>query len=304
MQNNFKKGLLFAILAAVISGFSIFYNKLVLVKGIDSLIFNILKNGGVAILFTLFLLSNQQSRLDLKKTLTKDWLKLLLIGVIGGSIPFFLFFEGLKHTSALNATLIQKSLFVWVALLAIPLLGEKLSIWQAAGFGLLIFGNLFIGGFKGFLGNTAEMMIFTATLFWTVEVILVKKFMNGAAYMILAWGRMFFGTLLLVLFAVFTHKIQLLTKVTSSQLMSIAGSVVFLSFYVGFWYKSLKLAPATVVTSVLVLATPITNILTAVFITHSLVTFPVTNLLATIVGVLGISLFTRNDILNKVKNES
>lgn len=304
MSGNFKKGLMFVILAATISGFSVFYNKLVLVKGIDSLIFNILKNGGVAILFTLFLLSSTQSRLDLKKTLTKDWFKLLLIGVIGGSIPFFLFFEGLKYTSALNATLIQKSLFVWVALLAIPLLGERLSIWQAAGFGMLIFGNLFIGGFKGFLGNTAELMIITATLFWTVEVILVKKFMSGIAPMILAWGRMFFGTLLLVLFAIFTNKIQLLTKVTGSQLMSIAGSVVFLSLYVGAWYNSLKLAPATVVTSVLVLATPITNILSAVFITHSLIAFPVTNLLATVVGVLVIALFARRDILNKAKNES
>jgi uncharacterized membrane protein len=53
MNPQTKKGILFAVLAACISGVSIFYNKLVLVKGIDPLIFNIIKNGGVALILSL-----------------------------------------------------------------------------------------------------------------------------------------------------------------------------------------------------------------------------------------------------------
>ena len=52
-----KKGIIFAIITAVISGFSIFYNKLIIVKGIDPLIFNIIKNGGVALILSCFLLT-------------------------------------------------------------------------------------------------------------------------------------------------------------------------------------------------------------------------------------------------------
>ena len=49
MTGNIKKGIIFSFLTAGISGFSIFYNKLVITQGIDPIIFNLLKNGGVAL---------------------------------------------------------------------------------------------------------------------------------------------------------------------------------------------------------------------------------------------------------------
>src|SRR3989344_103933 len=87
-------GILFALLAALISGISIFYNKLVIVRSIDPLIFNIIKNGGTALILSLFLLRRRQ---DIRITIIKDnlWKKLVLTGIIGGSIPFILFFQGL-----------------------------------------------------------------------------------------------------------------------------------------------------------------------------------------------------------------
>ena len=45
---------------------------------------------------------------------------------IGGSVPFVLFFEGLARATATQAAFIQKTLVVWVALLAVPLLRERL----------------------------------------------------------------------------------------------------------------------------------------------------------------------------------
>ena len=129
MNPQTKKGIFFAVLAACISGVSIFYNKLVLVKGIDPLIFNIIKNGGVAILLSALLLSIPQ-RKNLLKLSSATWGKLFLIGIIGGCIPFILFFEGLKAVPAINANLIHKSLFIWVTAAAIPILGERLSLWQ------------------------------------------------------------------------------------------------------------------------------------------------------------------------------
>ena len=54
-----------------------------------------------------------------------QWLGLLGVGVIGGSVPFVLFFEGLARAEATQAAFIQKTLVVWVALLAVPLLRER-----------------------------------------------------------------------------------------------------------------------------------------------------------------------------------
>src|SRR3989344_1632606 len=175
MKNAIRKGALFALLTATISGFSIFYNRQVIVKGIDPLIFNIIKNGGVALILSLFLLSRIGPK-QLIRRVESEWKKLLIIAIIGGSIPFYLFFEGLKQTSAINATLIHKTMFVWVAAIALPLLSERLSLLQITGFIAVAYGNLFIGGFSGFSHNKGELLIAAATLFWALEAVLVRKF--------------------------------------------------------------------------------------------------------------------------------
>ena len=50
------------------------------------------------------------------------------VGVIGGSVPFVLFFEGLARAEATQASFIQKTLVIWVALLAVPLLRERFGV--------------------------------------------------------------------------------------------------------------------------------------------------------------------------------
>jgi len=54
-------------------------------------------------------------------------LKLVLVGFIGGSIPFLLFFYGLKLTVASKAAFIHKTLFLWVSVLAFIFLKERLT---------------------------------------------------------------------------------------------------------------------------------------------------------------------------------
>lgn len=284
MSKNLQKGLVFSILTAAISGFSIFYNKLIIVQGIDPLIFNILKNGGVAIVLTILLFPVFQ-RKKLLSLSPSQWKKLLLIGFIGGFAPFVLYFEGLKQVSAINANLIHKTLFIWVAVMALPVLKEKLKFWQILGFLIVAWSNLFIGGFSGFTGNRGEIMIYAATLLWSLETIIAKIALKDTDSQIVAWGRMFIGSLFLIILALAQNKLVLLTRLNSSQITPVIGSVLLLTGYVYFWFKSLKSAPATIVTSVLILATPITNILSAIFITHNFPQPQVINLVFTLLGV-------------------
>lgn len=288
MNKNIKQGIIFSLITAIISGFSIFYNKLVITKGIDPLIFNIIKNGGVAVILSVILLSKPKSLL--KKQFNK--LKyLILIGLVGGSIPFYLFFAGLRMADAVNANLIHKTLFIWVAFLAIPFLGEKLQYRQILGYILIFSSNLFLGGFSGFKFNSGELMILTATLLWSIENIIAKLVLKKTDSNLVAWGRMFFGCLFLLALAIYNGKISLLTKINITDTLPIFTSVILLTTYIVSWYKALKLAPATLVTSILILATPITNILTAVFITHSLLPIQIYNGLFSILGVIIVSFF-------------
>ncbi len=284
-----KKGIIFALITAIISGFSIFYNKLVITKGIDPLIFNIIKNGGVALILSCFLLTFTER----KKIFTlkpSQWKKLLAIGFIGGFVPFVLYFEGLKSVASTNANLIHKTLFIWVAMMAVPILKEKLSILQIMGYLLVAWSNLFIGGFTSFSGNSGEIMILAATLLWSVENIIAKIALKDIESGIVTWGRMFIGSIFMSLLAITQNKLILITRLNPSQVLPIAGSILLLTGYVYFWFKALKFAPATIVTSVLILATPITNILSAIFITHNLPQIQIVNALFTLFGLTLITL--------------
>lgn len=292
MKTKLSQGILLAILAAIVSGFSIFYNKLVLVKGIDPLIFNVLKNGGVALLLSGLLVMRGQlpKLLSLSK---KQWLKLWLIAIIGGSLPFVLYFEGLQSVSAINANLIQKTLFIWVAMLAVPFLGERLSKIQIIGYSVVAWSNLFIGGFSGISWSRAEAMILIATLLWSLENIIAKITLKDLDSTLVVWARMFLGGVILTSIALFQGKIGLLIKVHPDQLLVICGSIALLTMYVRFWYKALALAPATLVTSILILATPITNVLSAVFVTHAIAMPQLINLIGTALGLYLVTLFSK-----------
>lgn len=266
-MTNKSKGIYLALLTTVVSGFSIFYNKIA-VSNIDPLIFTTVKNGLAAIFLTSILIIRKspiKASLQLKN---KDWLKLFIIGLIGGSIPFALFFIGLSHIPAINANLIQKTLFLWVAILAIPLLGEKLTAPQMLGFLLIFISNFFIGGFKNFTASIYEIMIMMATVLWAIENIIAKKTLKDLSPSIVAWGRMFFGVIILMFIVFFQGKTHRIFQLSLAQISVGVISSLLLTAYVLSWYSALSKAPAILVTVILTLATIVTNLLTVFFINH------------------------------------
>jgi drug/metabolite transporter (DMT)-like permease len=286
MNNNYKKGIIFAVITALISGLSIFYNKQILITGVDPLILNILKNGGAAIILSLLLITGKpkQNIFKLKKA---EWVKLLSIAIIGGSIPFLLYFEGLKSVSAINANLIHKSLFIWVAILALPFLGEKLNLLQVTGYIILVWGNLLFGGINNINVGKGEILIFSATLLWSLENIIAKKMLKNIDSKIVGWARMFIGVLLLTAFVITNNKLHLIFGLNPKYIIPIAGSALFLAIYVSCYFKALKYTPATLVTSILILGTPVTNILNSLFILHNI---PQSTLISALISVIGIML--------------
>lgn len=233
----------YAFLAAIISGLSIYINKFAVAAVPSPILFTALKNLLVGLVF-LFLVK--------KFVLSK---KLILISVLGGALPFYLFFTGLSQILAVNGAILQKTLIIWVTLLAVPLLKEKLTFTNLIAVGLLFLGNIFVGGFKGFVFSAGEIMVLGSAVLWSVETILIKKFnldINTTAVF-----RMLGGSLILLPFA----PVSQVVNFSSFQWFWILATSAILFAYVSLWLRALKNLPAITVTSILVLSTLITNLL-------------------------------------------
>jgi len=281
-----KKGIYLVLITAVISGLAGWFNKFGLaVVAKNAYQYTTLKNVVVALILSLIILTPWLWP-KLKKLTKKDWGKLILIGLIGGSIPFLLFFKGLSLTSAVSASFIHKTLFIWVAILAWPILKEKISKLQFVALGILLFGNVIFEGFKGLSWGLAETLIFIATIFWAAETIIAKIILKDISALVLAWGRMFFGALFLIGFLVLTQNTAGLLILNYSQIGWLMLVSLLLIGYVITWYSALKKLPATVVTCVLVLASPLTTFLNSAFVTHKLVNQNIWGVVMILVGVL------------------
>ncbi|MBD3304602.1 EamA family transporter [Candidatus Woesearchaeota archaeon] len=258
-----KKGHAFVLLTALISGVSIFVNKFG-VEGINPYLFTWSKNILVVLLlFSLLILFK-----DLKtfKTLNnKQWLKLVAIGFFGGSIPFLLFFKGLSMSPSSTAALLHKSMFIFVSALAVLFLKEKMNKGFIVAAILLFAGNLFLLKLTNLSFGIPELLILIAVLFWSTETIISKNTLKELPSNVVAFGRMFFGAIFILIFLLATGNMGQFLELTLPQLGWIALTSAFLLLYVTTWYAGLKYTPASVAASILVLGSAITTILSIAY---------------------------------------
>ena len=96
------RGLAFAIGAALISGLAIYLNAFAVKQLPDAAVFTTLKNAIAAIILIAVALGLGAAR-DVRLIDRRSWPAVLAVGVIGGSVPFILFFTGLAQASAPSA---------------------------------------------------------------------------------------------------------------------------------------------------------------------------------------------------------
>ncbi|MBU0732306.1 DMT family transporter [Patescibacteria group bacterium] len=255
-----SKGLYLVLATAVISGVSIFINQYS-VKVVNPYIFTGLKNIMVAVLlFGLIIILSQWK--NLKKLNKKNWLTLVLIGLIGGSIPFLMFFKGLEMTSGPEASYIHKFLFVFIALLAPIFLKEYWRWHYIIGVAALVIGSILLFDINGlFQWQTGSLLIVGATFLWAVENMISKKAIAKISPQIVAWGRMFFGSIFIVAFWAYTEQLGSLATLELNQIYWVLLTAVLLFGYVTTWYTGLKYIPLTYAAAILALGAPITALL-------------------------------------------
>ncbi len=199
------------------------------------------------------------------------WAGLAYVGIVGGGIAFVLFFEGLADTTATPAAFWRDTLVVWVAVLALVFLHERVAWWNVAAIAVLVAGQVAISGGVGHLAaDRGEVLVLAATLLWAVEVVVAKRLLRDVAPAALALVRMGIGALTLIVYLAATGTLHVLVAFHVTQVGWALLTGILLAAYVGTWMTALARARAVDVTSVLVGSALITALIQAAAGTTSL----------------------------------
>lgn len=256
-MTTLRWGVLLALATAAISGISIFVSGLAVKQLPDPAVFTTLKNGVAALLLIGLALATVRPA-AVRSVSRRSWGWLAVIGIIGGSVPFLLFFTGLSMASAPSAAFIHKTLFIWVALLAVPMLGERLGFVQLGALAVLLVGQALILTPAGVSWGPGETMIAAATLLWAAETIVAKRVLKTVPSGIVGVARLGIGLVVLVGYLAVTGSLGSIAALSATQWTWVLITGLLLSGYVATWYAALQRAPASLVTAILVLGAPVT----------------------------------------------
>jgi drug/metabolite transporter (DMT)-like permease len=269
-----QTGVMLAIATALISGFAVFINgygvRAWVAEGVASpTTYTTFKNliAALALLGVGLIATRRHSSKGLTRPAsTKQWLGLGAVAVIGGSVAFALFFEGLARASSVQAAFLHKTLLIWVGILAVGFLHEKVKPIHIAAVCLLVWGQfVLVGGLGGFSFGIGEAMIFGATLLWSVEIVIAKRLLSSLSSTTVAVARMAGGAALLVMWGWLGGGFGAMGALALTQIGWVLVTGLVLAGYVGTWYAALARAPALDVTAVLVGGAVITAVLRYVF---------------------------------------
>ena len=107
----------------------------------------------------------------------------MLTGLFGGLVYAILCYAGFFYAPAAHAAVLMPgSLPLWTALLAVPLLGERITAARALGLGCIVAGDLVVGGsgllsaFDGGQVWKGDLIFMSAAFCWSAYSVLARRF--------------------------------------------------------------------------------------------------------------------------------
>lgn len=243
-------GYRFAAVAAAISGFSIYVSSLGVKVLPDATLYTTLKNAvaGLALLVPVVVLARCRREL---RTLDRRQLGgLAILAVVGGSVPYVLFFRGLQLTTASTGSLLNHAQFLVVAALAVPLLRERINRPAWLGLGLLGAGTL-AGSDLGTLHlNEGAALVLASTVLFGAGVVLTRRLLADLSPELVMAAKMSAGAVLLAAYAAFTGHLAQLPALTAAQWAFALGTGFILLGFTTATTLALQRAPALSVTAI------------------------------------------------------
>ncbi|HTT72993.1 MAG TPA: DMT family transporter [Thermoplasmata archaeon] len=252
-------GLGLVLVTALVSGVSTFVNFYA-VAGTNSDAFVTVRNLATAgLLVPVALVAGGFSGPRLRG---RDWAALAIIGLVGGAIPFLLFFHGLALATgaggAATASFVYRTLFLMASVFGFVFLRERISARWAIAAGLLLVGNVLLLSLVAPLWTPGTLYVLGATLLWAAEYTLSRRVLRDLRATTVGLGRMGFGAGFLVVYLVATAQLGAVGALSPGQWGWVAISALLLAAFVASWYAGLKRVDVGTATSVLVLGFPIT----------------------------------------------
>lgn len=260
------RGLLLILVTAIVSGVSTYVN-LFAVGSTSSSAFVTTRNLLVAL--ALVPVAIVFGRGAMAKLTRAHWGRLALIGLIGGAIPFLLFFRGLQLAAAggggITVSFLYRTLFLMAMLLGIGALGERFRARVAVGAALLLAGNALLLSFTEPIWTDGTGYVLAATALWAVEYTISRWTLKDLPSSTVAIGRMGFGALFLIVYEAATFQLSAVGRFSGTEWLWIGISAAFLTVFVITWYAGLREVEVGTATAVLTLGFPITYALTVAF---------------------------------------
>ena len=281
-------GLVLVLLTALVSGVSTFAN-LYAIKGTSSDAFVTVRNIVVAAAFVpVALVAARYLRAPALRP--ADWARLVVIGLIGGAIPFLLFFHGLALASAakgsLTASFVYRTLFLFATVFGVVFLAERFHWRVALAAGLLLGGNVLLLSFTAPVWTDGSLYVLAATILWAAEYTLSKRTLRDLPSTTVMLGRMGFGAVFLAGYLALTAQWATVATFSSASWDWVGISAALLIAFVATFYAGLKRVDVGVATSVLVLGFPVTWLLSVLVQGSSFTVGQALGVVAIVVGVV------------------
>ena len=260
-----RHGVALALAAAGVSGIAVFVNGEAVGRFPSPTTYTTAKNlvaGSLLLVIAMSVAARRPHHTDERPTPDRRVAWLAVVAVIGGAIPFVLFFEGLARASSTDAAFLHKTLVIWAAILATVVLRERLTGWHVAAIALLVGGHAALTGGLGSLRlGVGEVMILVATLCWAVELVLVKRLLRTVPTPVVAAVRLGGGSVVLVAWLGATARLGELAGLSAAQWAWVALTGSILAAFVSLWFAALARAPVIDVAAILVVGAVVTGVL-------------------------------------------
>jgi drug/metabolite transporter (DMT)-like permease len=201
-KRSARFGYVFAALAAVIGGVAVYVNSLGVKTFADPVLYTALKDGFVGLVLLVPLVFSAGWRAEYRRLDRKTWAWMVALALTGGSIPFALFFSGLKMTTAATGAVLNHFQFVLVAIIAVVFLREKIRPAMWAGFAVLLLGTMLGTNLHALKWNAGAWLIGASTVLFAIDFVIAKHLLRGLATLTVMTARMTIGTAMLFVYVI------------------------------------------------------------------------------------------------------
>jgi drug/metabolite transporter (DMT)-like permease len=235
------------------------------------------------------------------KPLKKDWkilwqhkAVLLLLAVTGVAGYNTIIYFALQFTTSINASVVNSTTPLFIAIFAIFILKEKLSFHQIAGIILSVLGISFIisrGSIDAFLSwsiNAGDLFVLTAVLLWAMYSVIGKKYSGVLPGPSTFYVTSFLGILILAPLSLIEYRLSGVEPAFSIFSIGILLYVGFLASIVAFlsWNYGVSIIGASKAGVFLNLLPVFATIFAVLFTSESLYLYQIIGGVIVIFGVL------------------